>query len=584
MSTPPAATDDRRLLPRLVPFIKPHLKLLAVAVVLVAVLAALDVALPYLMKVTIDERIAGDVHEGLLQLALLYAGAVIAKGGLVMVLTNTVSLFGQRAILDLRRNLHSHLLSRSASFYDRTPVGKLLNAVTGDVEEISALFSTQVISLFVDVISFVAILIMMFYLSATMSIVTLTAAVLMLPLFRWTTRATRAATRAGRAISAELSSFLMERLGGAVTLQTLGRTQDMVDAHREKCEEYRRKMFTISKLWVTTLPVADAMPALASAGILWYAAPNMGETLTIGLVVAFIEYSNRVFGPITSLAQKAGVLQSALAGAERIFALLDNTDDDAPGRERSDASASTVEPPASGIEFRDVRFGYNPNDPVLHGVTVNVPAGATVAIVGATGSGKSTLARLLARQYQSQGGSVHLDGRDVRDMPIAELRRRVTLIAQDVFLFSGTIADNVRLARPDASQQDVEAALARVGLLGRKSPDTKLVGRGANLSHGERQLVAFARALVRDPEILVLDEATANVDPETEQLIERALVEMFTGRTCLIIAHRLATIRRADRIVVMDKGRVVESGTREELLALGGLYARLEQTGGAVVS
>jgi ATP-binding cassette subfamily B protein len=421
----------------------------------------------------------------------------------------------------------------------------------------------------------------MLYLSVQLTVVVLLSALLLVPMFRWTRIKIRDQTRAFREQLSTLASFVIERLAGALTVQTQAREDREIRAHGERCVAYRDASYGAFAAAVVPYPVTEGVAFAAAAFVLWYSGTRFATGLTVGLVVAFVEYTDRLFGPLQSLTQKFSLLQSAMASAERIFALLDTTDADAPPRAALPASTGTDPAPTdagAAIEFSEVVFGYQPNVRVLHGVSLVVPRGSTVAVVGATGSGKSTLVRLLARHYQPQAGAIYLDGRDVRDVPTSELRRRLTLIAQDVFLFSGTIADNIRLGHPEATDADVQAALDRVGASERLRPDIKLVERGANLSHGERQLVAFARALLRDPEVLILDEATAHVDPEAEGLIERGVAELMKGRTTLVIAHRLSTIRNADLIVVMDKGQVVEQGRHDELVARGGLYAALEST------
>jgi ATP-binding cassette, subfamily B, multidrug efflux pump len=580
----PTKPDTRRIARRLVSLILPYWPLLLLVLALLAIVTALDVAIPYLFKVAIDSHIAVNQRDGLYSIALLFALFTVGKGLGGLALGYTFSLLGQRALHDLRCRLHAHLLTRSASFYDRTPVGRLHTAILGDVEAVSSVVTGELVTVIADLIVMIAVMSAMLTLSVPLTLITMGIAAVLVPMFWWSANRLRSHMRNVRSTMADLASYIFERLAGVVTVQTLRREATAIGQHGKKTVALRKVTLAANNMWISPHVVAENASVVAVAVILWFCAPRMDEGLTLGLVVAFIEYSRRVFEPINSLAGKFSSFQGALAAAERIFTLLDTTDADAPARPAPAAStppapAATNADPSHAVEFRDIQFGYQPDHPILHGVTLNVPRGSTIAVVGATGSGKSTLVRLLARHYQPQGGAILLDGRDVRDVPISELRRRVTLIAQDVFLFSGTIADTVRLGRADASLQDVEAALDRVGLLARKPANTKLIERGGNLSHGERQLVSFARALVRDPEILLLDEATAHVDPETEQLIERALAAMFSGRTCLIIAHRLATVRRADRIVVMDKGRIVESGTRDELIALGGLYARLEAKG-----
>jgi ATP-binding cassette subfamily B protein len=500
----------------------------------------------------------------------------------MMGISYALQLLGQRAMHDLRCQLHRHVLTRSAAFFDRTPLGRLVTGITSDVEAINMLFTGGVVTSLIDLTVLLAIVSMMLYLSVQLTVVVLLSALLLVPMFRWTRTKIRDQTRAFREQLSTLASFVIERLAGALTVQTQAREDREIRAHGEKCAAYSDASYGAFAAAVVPYPVTEGVAFAAAAFVLWYSGTRFATGLTVGLVVAFVEYTDRLFGPLQSLTQKFSLLQSAMASAERIFALLDTTDADAPPRAALPASTGTEPAPTdagAAIEFSDVVFGYQPNVRVLHGVSLVVPRGSTVAVVGATGSGKSTLVRLLARHYQPQAGAIYLDGRDVRDVPTPELRRRLTLISQDVFLFSGTIADNIRLGHPDATDADVQAALDRVGASERLRPDIKIVERGANLSHGERQLVAFARALVRDPQVLLLDEATAHVDPETEQLIERALEKMFVGRTSLIIAHRLVTVRRADRIIVMSGGNIIEAGTRDELLARGGAYARLEATG-----
>jgi ATP-binding cassette subfamily B protein len=330
--------------------------------------------------------------------------------------------------------------------------------------------------------------------------------------------------------------------------------------------------------------LVEGIGVASAASIVWFAGAQIGEgVLTVGLVVAFVEYVNKFFIPVRDFSAKYTVMQSAMASAERIVALLDTEETDAPARKPELAVRTAQADAATAVEFDRVVFGYREGEEVLRGVSFRVPRGKAVAVVGATGSGKSTLIRLLTRLYEAQGGGVLAFGRDVRDTPVAELRRRLAVVTQDVFLFTGTVADNVRLGRLDASDEEVAAALARVGadtMLARRGVDmeAEVAERGANFSAGERQLIAFARALVRDPEVLILDEATAHVDPESERQIERGLEALTAGRTNLIIAHRLSTIRRADHIVVLQRGRIAEQGSRTELLARAGLYARLERT------
>ena len=334
--------------------------------------------------------------------------------------------------------------------------------------------------------------------------------------------------------------------------------------------------------------LVEAIGYIAMAGVLWWASGHrIGDVATIGVAVAFIQYIDRFFVPIRDLSAKYAVMQGAMAASERIFQLLDTDEPDGAfdSDVRTTALDSLAPAPAKTdgpvVELAGVHFSYGA-EPVLRGVDVRVPRGATVAVVGATGSGKSTMIKLLTRLYERDRGAIKIDGVDLRDIPLPELRRRITVVSQDVVLFAGSLADNITLGKT-FPRDKLEAAVRRVGLdraLERRTGgiDVAVAERGANFSAGERQLVAFARALLRDPEVLILDEATAHVDPEAEELIEKGVAELMSGRTTLVIAHRLSTIRNADLIVVMDKGQVIEQGTHAELVAKGGLYAALEKT------
>ncbi len=585
-----AKAFDARLMGKLWKFVRPHRKLIALALALLGIMAALDVAVPYLMKVAIDSHIAVRETEGLLGIAVLSAILLLGSSVASAALAYVLALLGQRSMHELRCAVHSHVLTRSSSFFDRTPVGRLLIGITNDVENLNQIFIGGVVTLAADLVVLGLIISMMLYLSVELTVVTVLVVPLLIPLFAWSRRIMTIAFREIRVKVADLSTYVVERVSGVATIQIFCREVQAIRGYAEISAAYRKSSLASFLAGAVSPPATEAIAAVSGACVIWYAAGGIGETtVTVGLVVAFMGYANRFFGPVYILAQKYTMWQGAMAAAERIFALMDDGEPDAPARtapivvETSSGDGAGVAGEAivpQALEFRDVHFGYRPTDPVLHGVTLGVPHGATVAVVGTTGSGKSTLVRLLARHYQPQSGEIRVQGRDIRDWPVHELRRHLTVISQDVFLFAGTVADNVRLGRPDADLRAVENALERVGggrLLGRTGGvNAEVVERGANLSTGERQLVAFARALIRDPEVMILDEATAHVDPETEETIERALVTLSAGRTSLIIAHRLSTIRRADRIVVLGKGLVIEAGTRSELLAAGGVYAGME--------
>jgi ATP-binding cassette subfamily B protein len=580
---------DLKLIRRLWPFVRPHWRLLVMTALVMPFTIALELAQPYVIKVAVVDHLAVGKLDGLEWLCLIFLGLVALQAGASYLEQWSLQLLGQRSMHGLRLAIYDHVLRQRAAFFDRMPVGRLMTRMTNDIESINEMFASGVVTLFEDVIKMIAIICVMLWMDVTLTLMTFLTLPLLFILVNYARNAMRRSFRQIRVRLAAMNAFAQEHLSGIRVIHLLGRQAAARREYDEVNAGHRDAYQDSIKADAAMYALVEAIGVIAIAAIAWWSARRFGAdtatqaqvVATVGLVAAFIEYINRFFIPVRDLSAKYAVMQGAMAATERITQLLDTDEPDAPpaAAKRAGTASNAL------IDFEDVTFSYGA-EPVLRGLTLRVPRGATVAVVGATGSGKSTLMKLLTRLYEIEGGAIRVDGNDVRDLDVDELRRRVTVVSQDVYMFAGTVADNVRLGT-GASDAAVDKALAGVGLdkmLARRAPDgthprdLPVAERGANFSAGERQLLAFARALVREPEILVLDEATAHVDPESEGLIEAGVATLMTGRTTLVIAHRLSTIRNADLIVVIDRGVIVEQGTHDQLVAAGGVYAALERT------
>jgi len=567
---------DRTLLRRVFAYVWPYRRQLAVAVALLPVVSLCEIAQPYLLKKAIDEHIAVGRAAGLARIGLGYLAALAGQYGAGFAQIYLTQLVGQRGMNALRVAVHRHVLSLSASFFDRTPVGRLMTRLTSDIEALNEMFASGLVSLLGDAIRLLLILVAMFGIDARLALFSMASAPVLFAIAGVFRRLVRDAFREIRLKLARMNAFLQEHLSGMKVVQAFAQ-EARVDREFDAINlDYRRANTRAISADAALYAIVEAVGSIAVAALLWYGGHRIaGATLSIGVLVAFVEYLGKFFAPIRDLSTKYTVMQQAMAAAERVFTLLDTVDPDAPGGSGEPARAA-----APLIRLEDVTFGYRPDRPVLDGVSLSVAAGETVAIVGATGAGKSTIIKLLPRLYDVQRGVIRVGGADIRQLDPRALRRRIVVVSQDVFMFAGTLRENIALGDQALTDARILEAARRVGadrvIASRPDGlDARVIERGTNFSGGERQLLAFARALARDPEILILDEATASVDPETERVIERGIAELMRGRTSIVIAHRLSTVQRASRIVVLHHGRIVEEGPHDALLAAGGVYARL---------
>ena len=582
---------DARLMRRLLRYLRPYRIHAGLALAAIIANSMLQLAQPYLMKVAIDRYIpAGDL-AGVDRIALWFLAILITAFALEFVQTWLLQTTGQRIMFDMRLQIYAHLQRLDLRFYDRNPVGRLMTRVTTDVDVINDLFTSGVVSVFGDVFTLAGIMIVMLTMNWRLALVSFAVLPLIVIVTQWFRRNVRESYRTVRRLIARINAYLQEHITGMSTVQLFRREQRAFDRFEAINREHRVANVDSIFYYAVFYPAIEVVGALAAALTIWYGGRSVLEgTLTLGSLVAFLLYSQRFFRPISDMSEKFNILQAAMASSERIFKLLDEpvTIHSPVGTPDAGPRTSDVGLLTSGhIQFDHVWFAYNPADSgepdwVLRDVTFEVRAGERIGIVGATGAGKSTIINLLLRFYDVTKGRILVDGVDVREMDLHRLRALFSLVLQDVHLFSGTIADNIRLGAaeiPDAEVRRAAAAVHADAFIAQLPGGygAAVVERGATLSVGQKQLLSFARALAFDPRILVLDEATSSVDTETEILIRDALHVLMSGRTTIAIAHRLSTIQDMDKILVLHKGRLREMGTHQELLALRGIYFKLYQ-------
>lgn len=573
---------DPKVARRLLGFVRPYTAKLSISMLLALAATLASVVGPYLVKVAIDSGLTARNADALRYTVLAYLAAAVIQWVFTYYRVNLMAAVGQSVIYDLRTALFSHLQALSLSFFSRYSVGRVITRVINDVETVRDFVTWAVLAIARDVFAILGIVFAMLAMNVRLSLITFSVIPLMVLATYVFRRAARVAYRKVRAAISWVNSVLAENVDGVRVVQAFSRQKYNYENFRDYVNRYHLER-SVEAVRVASFfaPVVDVLGAIAIALVVWLGGTAvLGETITAGVLVAFILYIDRFFEPIRDLFRRFAALQSTMAGGERILALLDTE------IEVRDAPDAPALPPIQGaVRFEDVSFHYS-DDPalVLDRINLDIPAGETVAFVGETGAGKTTIAKLLSRFHDPTAGRIRVDGVDLRTVTQNSLRSQMGIVLQDPFLFNGTVAENIRFGRLAATDAEVEAAAQAVGahefILNLKNGyDTSVEEGGVMLSVGQRQLISFARALLADPRILILDEATSSVDTQTEQVIQRALARLLKGRTSFVIAHRLSTITNADRIVVIHDGRIIEQGAHEELLAKGGYYYDLYRTG-----
>ena len=580
---------DTRILARFARYVAPYRTSIIMVLLILPVVAACRLAQPWIIKLAIDGHITTGRMAGLESIALAFSGILLLESLLSFIEVFLLQSVGQNVMADIRNELFRHTMNLPVAWFDKVPTGGAVTRLTSDVEVLGEMFSSGIITIIGDILLLAGIVSVMLWMNPKLSLVTFSV----LPLLGYVAytfrQRMRQSFREVRARLARLNSFLTESIGGISIIQSFNRQSDEEQRFKELNASYRDANMPVIFWDASLYAIVEALSSIAIALIIWYGGGQIVKgALTFGVLVAFIQYIEKFFAPVRDLSAKYSVMQGAMAALERIFALLDTPADEAPIRHTGRQPEEITGPSPGGdspdtplIEFQHVSFAYRDNENALEDLDLVIRRGERVALVGESGGGKTTITRLLTRLYEIDSGCILLDGTDIRKVPLNVLRRRIGIVLQDPCLFSGTIEFNICLGDQKARDR-VRMAAAVVGAAGfiERLPggyEEEVLERGNNLSTGEKQLISFARAVAFDPEILVLDEATASVDSAAEQMIQQGISALMRGRTSLVVAHRLSTIQDADRIVVIHRARKKEEGTHGELMESGGLYYRLHQ-------
>jgi ATP-binding cassette subfamily B protein len=569
---------DSYLLKRLIAYFKPYTKYIVLAVILTITVSALAAVRPRLTPIAIDDKIANKDIPGLQTIMLILFGTLIVQGIIQYAMTYLTSWIGQNIIMDLRMKVFEHLQNLHLKFYDKNPVGRLITRVTSDVEVLFDVFSSGLVTAFGDIFTLFWILYFMFTLDWRLALVTLS----ILPFLIYATIVFRRKIRVSysrvRLLISKLNSYLQEHITGVSIVHIFAKEKRTINEFEEINQEHTKENKRSIFYYAIFFPIVELFLAVSSGLILWYGGGEVIQgAVSLGVLITFIQYSEMFFRPIRDLSEKYNILQTAMASSERIFTLLDEK----PAIIDKKDSVH-FEQIKGNIEFKNVWFAYNDEDYVLKDISFKIREGEKVAFVGATGSGKTTIINLISKFYQINKGEITVDGININDITQKDLRKNISVVLQDVFLFSGDIEKNITLGNNNITNEAVNNAIDQTGLRAFVSslPDGihhKVNERGSTFSTGQRQLISFARALAHNPKILILDEATSNIDTTTEILIQEAIKKLIEGRTSIVIAHRLSTIQTCDKIIVMHKGEIKEMGSHQELLDKKGLYYKLYQ-------
>ena len=568
---------DLSVLRRLFVFAKPYIGIFYFLVFLTIALSVVGPLRPLLIQKAIDNNVAQGDYPGLVNMIMLLIGLLVVQAIVQYLHTFYSGWLGQNIIKDIRIKLYRHIQSLKLKFFDKTPIGRLVTRNVSDIETLAEVFSTGIAGIIADVMQLLVILGFMFWMNWMLTLVSLS----LLPVLIFATyifkEKIKVAFNEVRAAVSNLNSFVQEHITGMNIVQIFNSEKREFEKFKEINKEHRKANINSVLYYAIYFPVSEVIQAAGIGLIVWYGGGQLVQgNVEFGMLIAFILYLQMFFRPIRMIADRFNTLQMGIVSSNRILDLLDNNEHI---QDNGDFRPDHVK---GDVKFENVWFAYNDDDYVLKDISFEVNSGETIALVGATGAGKSSVINLLSRFYEINKGSIYVDGTEVHQYDLANLRNHIAVVLQDVFLFSDSIFNNITLKNPDISRERVREAAEMVGALGfiEKLPggiDYNVQERGATLSVGQRQLISFVRAMVYDPKIIVLDEATSSVDTETEELIQSAIKKMMHGRTSIVIAHRLSTIQNAKQILVLDKGKIVERGNHDELLEKDGFYAQLHQ-------